>query len=146
MLPVQLLDLLSVFRVHWKHPCIAGRASPRPFWARSSKSAVWPAHTVLNTPVSNTHDTAQTAPYLEHFLRLLNTIQVHGGLPDACSALACPPSDPAACVASAQSRIPAESKNEVQHKLSRWPWSVMGKQVGLHCSVFHIQYLGRRVV
>jgi hypothetical protein len=147
MLAVQLLDFLSVFRVHRPHPCTAAAAAPSLFRARSSWSAVLPVRSGLNLAVSKTHAPVQAAPNLEHYQRLLTTIQVQGVLPDACSVPSSPPEVPAACLdVSAQSRVAAESKKEVQHKLGGWPWSVMGKQVGVHGRLPHSYYPGCAVV
>jgi hypothetical protein len=138
MLTVQLLDFLSVIRVGQRHPRIAAAAAPPSKRASHSWSAVLPVHSELNMAAPTAHETIEAVLDFEHFLWLLTTKQVQGVLPDACSALSSPPGDPAACIVSAQSQLANESKNELQHKLSRWPWSVMGKQVGVHGSVSHI--------
>jgi hypothetical protein len=142
MLAMQLLDFLSVIRVNKRHPRTAAAAARNPYRVKSSWSAVLPVRSGLNTVVPESCDTVRAALNLEHFLRLLTTIQAQGVFADTCSALSSPPGDPAPCVVSAQRQLAAESKNEVQHKLSRWPWSVVGKQVGFHGSVSHTWYPG----
>jgi hypothetical protein len=139
MLAVQLLDFLSVFRVHRPHPRTAAAAAPSLFRVKSSWSAVLPVRSGFNTVVSKIHAPVQAAPSLEHYQRLLTTIQVQGVLPDACPVSSVIQEVPAACLdVPAQSRVAAESKKEVQHKLGGWPWSVMGKQVGVHGRLSHI--------
>jgi hypothetical protein len=138
MLTVQLLDFLSVLRVCQRHPRTAAAASPPSLRARSSWSAVPPVHCWLTAAVPKAHDMVQAVPNYEHFLRLLTMIQTQGVLADTCTALSSPPNDPAACIVTAQSQLATEAENQLQHKLSRWPWSMMGKQVRIHGSMSHM--------
>jgi hypothetical protein len=147
MLAVQLLDFLSILRLHRTQPRTTAAAASSLFRARSSWSAVLPVRSGLDMAVSKTHARVQAAPNFKHFQRLLATVQVQGVLPDACSVPSSLPSVPAACLdVSAQSRVAGEAKNEVQHKLGRWPWSVMGRQVGIHGRLPHSYYPGCAVV
>jgi hypothetical protein len=137
MRAVQLLDFLSVPRLHQKHSRGPTAAAQQGHWRRSLRSAVMPAATTPNfTPAS--HSTLQAAYQLERYLRLLITRKAQGVLADG-SALAphsgCPPTGLSAATGD---QTAAGLQNDVQHHLSRWPWSMLGKEVRVQDSPSHI--------
>jgi hypothetical protein len=123
MCAVQLRDFTGVSLWHRTRASTASAAAPQAHKRASSWSAVLPA----------SHSTFHSSLHWERFLRLLAASQAQGLLADA---RLYPPSDaegPApVCRTTARNWMAAESKNAAQHQLSRWPWSILGKEVSGH--------------
>jgi hypothetical protein len=129
MLAVQLLDFLNVQGMHHKNSRTSMADSSHHHWGGSSRIAALPTGTSLNYR-SASHATLLPAHHFERFLKLLIMLHAKDPVADARSAPACHPgSRITSLYTPGESQTPSVVKNEAQHKLSRWPWSVMGREV-----------------
>jgi hypothetical protein len=130
MYAVQLLDVLSVPRMHWRRPRAPSAAAPLDQSSRYSRSAVLPLDNTSNFPAAS-HAPRLPAHHFERFLRDMTTIQAQGALKDEHTAPSRQQGTASRSPAPAGSQLGAGYRNEDQFKLSRWPWSMLGKEVCL---------------
>jgi hypothetical protein len=132
MCAVQLLDILNVLRMFRKHPHAPAAGAPLGHWCRSSRSAVLPLVTNLESSPAS-HAPLLSGHRMERFLWALATMQVQEVLANKHSAPSSHHGGPSTghCAPS-RNQLAEQSKKLEQFKLSRWPWSMMGKQVRVH--------------
>jgi hypothetical protein len=130
MWAVQLLDFLGLVRMHHKNSRTSMAAASQRHWGTPPRNAVLPAAITLTSRRAS-HATLLVAHRFETFLHLLTTIGAQKSLKDAHTALPCHARGPATALsAPSGSETAAGGGNETHHKLHRWPWSMMGKEVG----------------
>jgi hypothetical protein len=136
MWAVQLLDFLGLVRMQHKNSRSSMAAASQRHWGTPPRNAVLPTATNLTfRPAS--HATLLVTHRFETFLHLLTTVGAQKSLEDAHSALPCHLRGPATVLsAPSGSETAAGEGNEMQHKLHRWPWSMMGKEVSAQDSPF----------
>jgi hypothetical protein len=129
---VQLLEVLNAIRMRWKQPRAPSAAASQVHWRRPSRSAVSPLATTLNSkPVSDA--TLLLAHQFECFLRVLTTNQGQAILAQDHSA----PSSHTVTLETGShapkvNQFGSEIRQEDELKLSKWPWSILGKEVRVH--------------
>jgi hypothetical protein len=150
MCAVQLLDVTGASLWHWTRSTGSSRASVAAAQAHRSSSswnAVVAAGSPLHLVVPESHSTLHPELHLERFRRLLTASQVQGLLAEACSDLPFYDEDPATVrLALARNWMAAEAQFAAQHKLSRWPWSMIGIEVSVHKIPSHIYDPGHPIV
>jgi hypothetical protein len=126
---VQMLEFLNVLQTQWKHTYEPSAAAPQGLWGRSPRSAVLPLPITLNSSPAS-HATLLLAYQFERLLRVLTTIPAQGVLADERSTpLSHPVCPEAGSRVPAVNKFSAEFRKGDQLKLSRWPWSMVGKEV-----------------
>jgi hypothetical protein len=126
---VQLLEFLNLLRMHRKQPHAPSVAAPQGHWGMFPRSAVLPLATTLNS-IPSSHAALLLAHRFESLLQVLTSKQAQRVLTDEHSAPSSHPVCPeSGARAPAVNQLGAELRPEDQLKLSRWPWSLLGKEV-----------------